>query len=146
MKNRTANLNTARGAGGFTLLEVMIAVVIFCTASFAIMGLVSQSIAIAQRLERPMVDAGLVASELSLTNRLVEGRESGDLRDLLGEDYKGYNWTYNVEEEQTNKLFKVDITVNRNDADRSVVSQMSVLFYRPDSPAGSMDKGLGFHP
>ena len=141
MKNRTAKSKTARGAGGFTLLEVMIAVVIFCTASFAIMGLVSQSIAIARRLERPMVEAGLVASELSLTNKFLEGRESGDLGELLGNDYKGYTWTYNVEEERTNKLFKVDIIVKRNNADQAVVSQMRVLFYRPDSPAGSMDGG-----
>ena len=133
----------APGMRGFTLLEVMVAVGIFCAASFAILGLVSQSIATARRLQRPMVDAGLVASELSLTNKFVEGQQYGNLGDLLGNDYKGYTWTYNVEEERSNKLFRVDIIVNRNDADRSVVSQMSVLFYRPDSRSGSMDGGIG---
>ena len=141
MKNRTAKLKRTRGAVGFTLLEVMVAVGIFCAASIAILGLVSQSIATARRLQRPMVDAGLVASELSLTNRFLEGRQFGNLGGLLGNDYKGYIWTCDVEEERSNKLFRVDIRINRNDADRSVVSQMSVLFYRPDSLAGSMDGG-----
>ena len=72
--------------------------------------------------------------------------EPGGFGEMLGNDNKGYTWTYNVEEERTNKLFKVDIIVKRNNADQAVVSQMRVLFYRPDSPAGSMDSGLGFHP
>ena len=76
--------------GGFSLLEVMFAVVAFCTATFAILALVSQSLDTARRLQRPMVDAGLVASQLSLTNKLVEGTESGDLGELLGDAYKGY--------------------------------------------------------
>ena len=138
-------MKAVRGAGGFTLLEVMTAVFIFCMASFAILGLVSQSIGIARRLQRPMVDAGLVASELSLTNKCVEGRESGDLGDLLGDDYKGYTWTYDVQEERSNKLFRAIITVNRNEAGHPVISQMSVLFYRPESRPGSLDGGIGIN-
>jgi hypothetical protein len=129
---------------GFTLLEVMFAVVAFCTATFAILALVSQSLEIARRLQRPMVDAGLVASQLSLTNKLVEGVSSGDLGELLGDAYKGYTWDYAVDEAQTNKLFQAVIVIQRNDGNRPVVSKMTVLFYRPDSPAGSLDGGLGF--
>jgi prepilin-type N-terminal cleavage/methylation domain-containing protein len=146
LKNPVKKLKQARVAGGFTLLEVMIAVGIFCAASFAIFGLVSQSIATARRLQRPMVDAGLVASELSLTNKCIEGRQSGTLAGLLGPDYKGYTWTSDVVEERTNRLFRLNIQINRNGADRSVVSEMSILFYRPDSPPGSADGGLGIHP
>ena len=145
MKMQNATIKAACAGRGFTLLEVMIAVVIFCTASFTILGLVSQSIEIARRLQRPMVDAGLVASQLSLTNKCVEGRESGDLGDLLGDEYKGYTWTYDVEEERSNKLFRVGITINRNDAGQPVVSQMSVLFYRPESRPGSLDGGIGIN-
>ena len=142
-RNRRAHPGTGRGAcGGFTLLEVMFAVVAFCTASFAILALVSQSLDIARRLQRPMVDAGLVASELSLTNKLVEGRESGDLSDFLGKEYQGYKWTYAVSEVQSNKLFQVDFIVQSPDAGNPVVSTMSALFYRPQSPAGSLDGGM----
>jgi len=130
-----------RHIAGFTLLEVMFAVVAFCTATFAILALVSQSLEIARRLQRPMVDAGLVASQLSLTNKLVEGTQSGDLGELLGDNYKGFTWDYAVDEAQTNKLFQAVIVIQGNDGKRPVVSKMTVLFYRPDSPAGSLDGG-----
>lgn len=131
---------------GFTLLEVMFAVVAFCTATFAILALVSQSIDMARRLQRPMVDSGLVASELSLTNKLVEGTESGDLGELLGDEYKGYTYDYAIDEAQTNKLFQMVIALQSNQAGKPVVSKMTVLFYRPDSPAGSLDGGNFTHP
>jgi Tfp pilus assembly protein PilV len=123
----------------FSLLEVMVAVGIFFMAVFAILGLVSSSIENARRLRRPMVDAGAVAGALSLTNKLVEGLESGDLSDFLGKEYQGYKWTYAVSEVQSNKLFQVDFIVQSPEAGNRVISKMSALFYRPQSPAGSLD-------
>jgi hypothetical protein len=134
MKIQTAKIIPARGA--FTLLEVMFAVIIFFTASFTILALVSQSIDNARRLQRPTVDAGLVAAELSLTNQLVEGTEHGDLGELLGDSYNGYTWSRDITEVQSNKLFQADFEVRR---DNAVISKMSVLFYRPQSPAGSFE-------
>jgi len=124
---------------GFSLLEVMFAVVVFCTATLSILALVSQSLENARRLERPMVDAGLLAAQLSTTNKLVEGQYSGDLGRLLGDEYKGYTWTEDVEEDQTNKLFHVDFVIQRNQGNRPIISAMRVFYYRPDSPAGSLD-------
>jgi len=123
----------------FSLLEVMIAIGIFFMAAFAILGLVSSSLEYARRLQRPMVEAGAVAGELSLTNKLVEGVESGDLSDFLGKEYQGYKWTYAISEVQSNKLFQVDFIVQSPDAGKPVISKMSALFYRPQSPAGSLD-------
>jgi hypothetical protein len=137
---------TKAARGGFTLLEVMFAVVAFCTATFAILALVSQSLEIARRLQRPMVDAGLVASQLSLTNILVEGVSSGDLGELLGDAYKGYTWDYAVDEAQTNRLFQALIVIQRGGGNGPVVSKMTVLFYRPDSPPGMLDGGNFIHP
>jgi hypothetical protein len=76
---------------------------------------------------------------LSLTNKLVEGMESGDLSDLLGKQYQGYQWTYAVTEVQTNLLFQVDFIVQSPADGKPVVSKMSALYYRPQSPAGSLD-------
>ena len=120
-------------AQAFSLLEVMIAIGIFFMATFVILSLVSSSLANARRLQRPMVDAAMIASELSLTNQLVEINQSGD----FGEMYPGYSWTASINEVQSNKLFQVDYVV-RND-NKLVVQTMSVLFYRPQSPAGSLD-------
>jgi len=124
-------------ARGFTLLEVMFAVIAFCTATVAILALVSQSLEEARHLQRPMIDTGLVASALSLTNKMVEGSFSGDLDDLLGDSYKGYTYSGVVNEVQTNKLFEMDIAIQSGN--QTVVSQGSYLFYVPASPAGSLD-------
>jgi hypothetical protein len=86
-----------------------------------------------------MVDAGSVASELSLTNQLVEETVSGNLSEFLGKAYQDYQWTYVIEEAQTNKLFKVDIILQDNARGRAVVSRITLLLYRPQSPAGSLD-------
>ncbi|MDE3066317.1 MAG: hypothetical protein KGJ60_02070 [Verrucomicrobiota bacterium] len=145
---RRAAINPQPATSGFrrafTLLEVMFAIVAFCTATFAILALVSSALRNARALEQPMVDAGAVAGELSLTNQLVEGTEDGNLGDLLGDDYQNYRYTYDVEEVETNKLFRVDLSVRRTDRPGDpVVSKMSTLFFRPHSPAGSLDPGGG---
>jgi Tfp pilus assembly protein PilV len=127
----TAN---ARRQLAFSLMEVMIAMGIFFMSVFVILSLVSSSLQNARRLQRPMVDAAMIASELSLTNKLVEMNQSGD----FGKSYPGYTWTADINEVMTNKLFQVDYVVQRSD-NREVVQQMSVLFFRPQSPAGSLD-------
>jgi Tfp pilus assembly protein PilV len=120
--------------GAFSLLEVMIAIMIFCMAVFVILGLISTSLANARRLQRPMVDAAMIASELSLTNQLEEINQSGD----FGKAYPGYNWTASINEVMTNKLFQVDYVVRR-DGEKIPVQTMSVLFFRPQSKAGRLD-------
>jgi Tfp pilus assembly protein PilV len=126
--------NDMRRRQAFSLMEVMIAMGIFFMSVFVILSLVSSSLQNARRLQRPMVDAAMIASELSLTNKLVEMTESGD----FGKAYPGYTWTADINEIMTNKLFQVDYVVQRSGSSE-VVQKMSVLFYRPQSPAGSLD-------
>jgi Tfp pilus assembly protein PilV len=121
------------GRNAFSLLECMIAIAAFFIAVFAILGLVSSSLQNARYLQRPMVDPGMLASELSLTNKLVEGSLSGD----FGEVYPGCTWTENITEVQTNRLFEVDYVIQRADSDRP--EKMSILLFRPQSDAGSLD-------
>ena len=123
----------ARGQNAFSLLECMIAIAVFFIAVFAIISLVSQSLQNARYLQRPIVDAGMLASELSLTNQLVEGTQSGDFGDV----YPGSKWTAATTEVMSNKLFEVDYVIQRADSDRP--EKMSVLFFRPQSPAGSLE-------
>ena len=118
----------------FSLMEVMIAMGIFFMSVFVILSLVSSSLANARRLQRPMVDAAMIASELSLTNQLVEANQSGD----FGDAYPGYTWTADITEVETNKLFDVHYEVKHN-GDTTVFQKMDVLFFRPQSPAGSLD-------
>jgi Tfp pilus assembly protein PilV len=117
----------------FSLMEVMIAMGLFFMSVFVILTLVSSSLQNARRLQRPMVDAAMIASELSLTNQLVEIKQSGD----FGKAYPGYTWTADINEVMTNKLFQVDYQVFNDQ--KAPVQKMSVLFFRPKSPAGSLD-------
>jgi len=137
MKIQSPRTQTIRRA--FTLIEVMFAVGAFTIAMFSILALVSNSLADARRLQRPMVDAGVVASLLSQTN-LVEGTYHVNLGDLLGDTYNGYNCTYDIEEVQTNKLFQVDFIVQDDSSSgKPVISKMSMLLFSPNSQAGSLD-------
>src|SRR5712691_7651775 len=72
----------------FTLLEVMIALGIFFMAMFTILALVSNTLRNARSLQETEVDPGMLAAQLSLTNRITEGSESGDFGDV----YRDYTW------------------------------------------------------
>jgi len=120
------------GAEAFTLLEVMIAMALFFMAIFAILGLTSQNIGAASRLERREVDIGGLAAELSLTNSLQEGTESGDFGDL----FPGASWTRIVTEVSSNGLYRVDFVVIEPSASRRSrtprsVETLSIMLYRP---------------
>jgi len=116
----------------FNLIEVMIAMAIFFTAVFAILGMVSNTLRNARVLQETGVDLGLPAAELTLTNRLTEGLESGDFGDL----YPGYEWTREVVLVGSNGLFRADIVVRGGRGRRPTEARMSILLFRPDSPVG----------
>lgn len=124
----------------FSLLEVMIASAIFFLAVFAILGLVSASLSNARRLQRPQVDASPVLAQFASTNILVEGVYDGDLSEFLGDAYREYRWTAEITEVETNKLFNVRCIVQPTFG-KEVISDLSTLLFRPDSPAGSLDGG-----
>ena len=128
----------------FSLLEVMIAIAILFLGTFAILDLISSSLANARRLQRPLVDASALVSQLSLTNKLIEGTYSGNLGDVLGKAYSEYKWTGEIREVQSNKLFQADFVIQNNSGSREIISRTTTLFFRPDSPAGSLDCGIGF--
>ncbi len=126
------------GQKAFSLFEVMIAIGIFFVAVFAILGMISNTLRNARWIQQTTVDAAMIASELSLTNRLYEEPDTGDFGDL----YPGYEWTSDTTEVASNGLFQVDFLVQRRAGRRQVESTMSILLFRPDSPPGSLEKGF----
>jgi prepilin-type N-terminal cleavage/methylation domain-containing protein len=130
---------------GFTLLEVMIAIAIFFVGSFAILGLVSSSLNNVRRLQRPSVDASPVLARYAATNSLVEGTYSGSLGDpeLLGKDYRDYNFLVNVVEVASNHLYSVECAITPSSGKHEVISDMTTILYRPQSPPGTLDGGPG---
>lgn len=134
-----------RARRAFSLLEVMIAVGIFFLAVFAILGLVSGALGNARRLQRPLVDASALVAQLSLTNQLVEGTYSGNLGDVLGKDYQEYRWTGEIREVASNHLYAADYVIQNARGGSEIISRTTTLFYRPQSPPGSLDGGNFIH-
>jgi len=129
----------------FTLLEVMIAIAIFFVASFAILGLISTSLNNVRRIQRPSVDASPVLARYAATNSLVEGIYQGSLGDpeLLGKDYRDYNYVVGVQEIRSNHLYSVECKITETFNKREVISDMTTILYRPHSPPGSLDGAIG---
>jgi type II secretory pathway component PulJ len=119
---------SAKRNEGFTLLEVMIAAGILFLCLFAILELLSTSLRNARVLQRTKVDAGMLAAELSLTNKLSEGTTSGD----FGKLYPDYRWSREIREASTNGLFEVHWEVYRRGT-QGAESQMSILLFKPES-------------
>ncbi|MBI3848907.1 MAG: hypothetical protein HY298_01250 [Verrucomicrobia bacterium] len=127
-----------RSAIAFTLLEVMIAMGLFFMAVFSILALVSNGLRNARALQQTTVDAGMLAAELSLTNKLTEGTDSGDFGDL----YPDYKWTQEITEVGTNGLFEVKFVIIHHTGGRYVESPMNILLFRPESTVGGIGGGL----
>ncbi|MGI8967222.1 MAG: type IV pilus modification PilV family protein [Limisphaerales bacterium] len=120
-ESRERKVNSA-----FTLLEVMVAVAIFFMAIFAILELTTHSLKAARALKQSGPTAGMVAAELSMTNKLEEGSMTGDFGDL----YPDYNWSRDIAIYGTNGMFQVDIIVFKHS---NPDSALSLLLYRPES-------------
>jgi Tfp pilus assembly protein PilV len=124
----------ARRSAAFSLLEVMIALAIFFMATFAILELVSRNLKMARAVQQTFVDPAILASELSLTNALTEGIESGDFGDL----YPNASWERSIILASTNGLYQVDFLVSEVTSSGSVrTNGMSILLYRPQSTTGA---------
>jgi hypothetical protein len=144
--NPTNRPAAAQRPRAFSLFEVMIALAIFFVGSFAILQLISSSLNNVRRLQRPLVDAGPVLAIFAATNRLVEGNNyHGNLGDdsMLGKAYRDYNWVAVVEEIRSNKLFRVECVVRSANGGHGVISDMTTILYKPNSPSGSLDGGIG---
>ena len=122
----------------FTLLEVMLAITIFFMAMFAILGLLTSGVRAASMLRNNGPTAGMILAQLSATNILVEGSQSGNFRDVP--IYEGYQWAANIREVDTNGLFQADVMIV--DSKGNQFSTMSALLYRPDSEK----KNMGLQP
>jgi len=115
----------------FSLLEVMIACGILFMAVFIILALVSSTLRNARSLRRMEVDAGMVAAQMFKTNRIYEGKDSGD----FGETYQGYSWDTEAFEVETNGLWQVDIRVLRR-GNPDPVDRASIFIFSPESSSG----------
>lgn len=112
----------ARSARGFTLIEVMAAVVVLATALAAIIaGFARQASLSADLRDRTL--AMMVAHNRLTEERLSEtfpstGRSDGDT------EFAGLEWTWRmtVEETEDPELRRIDVSIELNGSDRELAS------------------------
>jgi hypothetical protein len=80
-----------------------------------------------------------VASWLSVTNRMSDGLLSGDFREILGEQYRNFEWEAETTE-LTNGLFVVKFGIIEHTGKGASASAMTTLMYVPGS-AGAGRRG-----
>ena len=107
-----------RRDGGFTLLEVMVAMSIIAIALTAVLGSQSQSVSLASEAKFSTTAALLAQNKMAETewgNRLDLSSDSGD----FGDDFPDYNWEVNVEdvsmdlpENVSNHLKEMKVTIS----------------------------------
>lgn len=110
----------------------MVAMAVFFIATFSILELVSRNLKMARAVQQTFIDPAILASELSLTNALEEGTESGDFGDL----YPGATWTRDTkfQENATNDLFEVTFVVFEPTGSGGVrTNGLTMLLYKPQS-------------
>lgn len=140
---RTASSPPAtRRRQAFTLLEVTLAMALLFGVTFILLQITSVNLRVARALQRTTVDASSLAAELSLTNRLEEGVETGDFGDL----YPEHEWRRETTLVGTNGLFEVRFEVF-GPRQQDPESELVILLYRPDSAlragGGSSRPGTG---
>ena len=112
-------------------MEVMIAMFIFFICIFGILEIMSQGLRTARILQKPRVDIGSLAAELTLTNKLEEGSMAGNFGDL----YPNCSWSRNVTQVSTNLVITCHNDATEMTAGKPVESKLTVLMYKPDSQA-----------
>lgn len=113
---------------------------LFFAITFVLLQITATNLKIARALQHTTVDASSLAAELSLTNQLEEGTESGDFGDL----HPGFEWRRDTTLVGTNGLFEVRFEVFRS-GQRDPESVLNVLLYRPDSATragGGSERGI----
>jgi hypothetical protein len=132
---------TGQSTLAFTLLEVIVACTIFFLVAFAVLQLVASGLVAARKLQQREPDFGALAAELTMTNQLVEGSDSGDFEDMFPGLYRGYSWSRDILEVYSNGFFRVDFIIYHDAVKGAQPRASSVFFYKPGSPPGSATKG-----
>jgi len=135
---KAEGIKSKKGEVAFSLMEVMIAIAIFFTASFVILALVSSGLKTARLLRNDRPSCGIIAAELTSSNGLEEGHFSDD----FGKLYPGYSYEYDVASSDIyTGMVSVVISINRQ-GQRTPESTMEILRFDPNFKS----KRLGLQP
>lgn len=135
----------AKGSGGFTLAEVLIAVAIFVVAVFAILQLVSQNMQLVKFMQKNRPDIGALAGKtmveaLAPDGTLATGPMAPEDENFGGNNgganalYPDASWDRDIMTlDATNGLYRTTIFVREVDSSgQETEYQLNFLMFRPD--------------
>ena len=137
---RIQNSNFRIREEAFTLIEVMVAMAVFFVAIFAILDLTTQNLSMARQLQAVQLDASSVATAIAMTNVLEEGPLPVEIISQFEEQYPGYTCGGEIFEVSSNGLFQIDLQVGGLKNQKVVMTELSILLYRPDSSPAFRNK------
>lgn len=103
----------ARGAGGFTLLEVMIAMAILAIALVAVFQSQSQSISM-ENQAKFSTTAALLAQGKIAELEAADARDVRSGRGDFGDQFPDYAWEIDVRDSEMAVLKRIDLVVKNN--------------------------------
>jgi prepilin-type N-terminal cleavage/methylation domain-containing protein len=129
-------MNAPRHNSGFSLVEVMCAILILGIALAGLTQGVSTALTSSKESElqttAALVAAGLVES-LRAEGNLSDGATEGE----CGEGLSLYRWKQSVTRAGIDGLHEVDVVVQNAKTGQSIYELQTLLFQPPDEPAGS---------
>jgi prepilin-type N-terminal cleavage/methylation domain-containing protein len=129
-------MNDPRRNSGFSLVEVMCAILILGIALAGLTQGVSTALTSSKESElqttAALVAAGLVES-LRAEGTLSDGATEGE----CGEGLSLYRWKQSITRAGIDGLHEVDVVVQNAKTGQSIYELQTLLFQPPDEPAGS---------
>ena len=140
---KQAEARAPRAKSAFTLLEVMIAVGVLFMCLFAVMALLTNSLASARKLQQHRdIDTGSIAGmiyvQLVNTNSLNEGPIDVNLEEM----FPGCRCKADLTQVGTNGLCQVDFDVERN---QKLEAQSHFFIYLPNMKLGGIPRNPPQH-
>lgn len=120
--------NSAGRRSGFTLIEVLVALIIFTVAIFSIMQGLTETLAIESSLgerQRALMFAENIMEEIKYSGEFEEGEEEGE----FDGDAAGFKWATNIVETDTLGLMEVTVTVKWPERAQEKEVVLSTLMY-----------------
>jgi general secretion pathway protein I len=133
-----------RRRGGFTLVEVMVAIAILAVGITAALRAVSTSTH-ASALARDRMTAAMLAqqamNELIQNGNVTEGTDSGD----FGTQFNGYHWESDVEDSSDySGLYQINVVVSwPNGTSNESHYNLTTLYLPPDTFGNTSDNNAG---
>jgi prepilin-type N-terminal cleavage/methylation domain-containing protein len=129
-------MNAPRRSSGFSLVEVMCAILILGIALAGLTQGVTTALTSSKESEL-QTTAALVAAGLVETLRAEGNLSDGATEGECGEGLSLYRWKQSITRAGIDGLHEVDVVVQNAKTGQSIYELQTLLFQPPDEPAGS---------